>query len=272
MIIKATKEHSIKNKNLILTGASGSGKTRFFIKPAIYNLENASFFVVTSNDNDFACDVRFSLDYEIPKLDFSKNLVASFNFFEDSKRLENLEKIITEIYYTNLEKEMFIIIDEAGSFNLSFLTDDVIEKLNEKGVYFAFLYQNLAQIRDRDYTKFSGAFLMFGTQEITTAEFCVKYGVSLEDVFNLEREKCYLIEDGTLFIDTKESFTSSTMFKYYRIKAGLSQTKLAELSGQTVRNIRAIENNPEKIQKMSAIGLYEISKILNCSIESLLEI
>ena len=41
---------------------------------------------------------------------------------------------------------------------------------------------------------------------------------------------------------------------------------------QNVRNIRAIEKDPSKIQNMSAINLYKLSKVLHCSMETLLEL
>jgi len=59
--------------------------------------------------------------------------------------------------------------------------------------------------------------------------------------------------------------------KVIRTKVGLSQSQLAHKSGINVRTIQNYEQGVKDINKAQAIKLYKISKVLNCSIEELLE-
>ncbi len=57
-----------------------------------------------------------------------------------------------------------------------------------------------------------------------------------------------------------------------RKAAGLSQSKLAEISGVSVRMIQHYEQGAKDINQAAAITLYKLSKSLNATIEDLLEI
>ena len=60
--------------------------------------------------------------------------------------------------------------------------------------------------------------------------------------------------------------------KKIREATGLSQSKLAEVSGVSPRMIQYYEQGVKDINKAQAITLYKISQALNCKIEDLLEI
>lgn len=59
--------------------------------------------------------------------------------------------------------------------------------------------------------------------------------------------------------------------KLYRTKAGLSQSKLAELSGVNVRMIQHYEQGAKDINKAQADTILTLAKALNCNMEDLLE-
>lgn len=59
--------------------------------------------------------------------------------------------------------------------------------------------------------------------------------------------------------------------KKLREEASLSQNKLATLSGVSNRMIQYYEQGAKNINKAQADTLYKLSKILNCSIEDLIE-
>lgn len=60
--------------------------------------------------------------------------------------------------------------------------------------------------------------------------------------------------------------------KQIREKAGLSQSKLAEISGVSIRMIQKYEQGERDINLAQALTLYKLTNVLNCTIENLLEI
>ena len=60
--------------------------------------------------------------------------------------------------------------------------------------------------------------------------------------------------------------------KTIREASGLSQAKLAEISGVSLRMISYYEQGVKDINKAQGITLYKIAQALNCKIEDLLEI
>lgn len=63
-----------------------------------------------------------------------------------------------------------------------------------------------------------------------------------------------------------------TKLKKVREAAGLSQSKLAEASGVNVRMIQHYEQGTKDINVAAALTVYKLTKALNCSIESILEL
>lgn len=81
--------------------------------------------------------------------------------------------------------------------------------------------------------------------------------------------------DITKFVDIadeqiREHF-KDTNLKRIRSSYGCTQTELAKRSGVTLRSIQMYEQRNKNINKASADALYRISKVLGCSMESLLE-
>jgi DNA-binding XRE family transcriptional regulator len=64
---------------------------------------------------------------------------------------------------------------------------------------------------------------------------------------------------------------SDTNLKRHRQKSGLSQSRLAFLSGVDLRSIQLYEQRRRDINKASLETVYRLAKILNCRLESLLE-
>jgi DNA-binding transcriptional regulator YiaG len=62
-----------------------------------------------------------------------------------------------------------------------------------------------------------------------------------------------------------------TNLKRIRTSYGCTQAELAKRSGVTLRSIQMYEQRNKDINKASADTLYRISKVLGCSMESLIE-
>lgn len=94
------------------------------------------------------------------------------------------------------------------------------------------------------------------------------HGKGLEERLKAEREaNPNIIEiDGKAF-----DIRYIKRLKLYRAKAGLSQSKLAELSGVNVRMIQYYEQGVKDINKAQTETLFKLAKTLNCTIEDLIE-
>ena len=81
--------------------------------------------------------------------------------------------------------------------------------------------------------------------------------------------------DITKFVDIVDekirAHFKDTNLKRIRNTYGCTQAELAKRSGVTLRSIQMYEQRNKDINKASADALYRISKILGCSMESLLE-
>jgi len=60
--------------------------------------------------------------------------------------------------------------------------------------------------------------------------------------------------------------------KAIRESKGLSQAKLSEISGASIRMIQKYEQGVKDINKAQAITLYQVANALECKIEDLLEL
>ena len=100
-----------------------------------------------------------------------------------------------------------------------------------------------------------------------------KTAVNYEDLMNMY----YTLHEAdiTKFVDIadekiREHF-KDTNLKRIRSSYGCTQAELAKRSGVTLRSIQMYEQRNKDINKASADALYRISKVLGCSMESLLE-
>ncbi len=59
--------------------------------------------------------------------------------------------------------------------------------------------------------------------------------------------------------------------KAMRLKTGLSQSKLAKLSGVNIRMIQQYEQGAKNINNAAALTIYHLSTVLNCKMEDLIE-
>lgn len=62
-----------------------------------------------------------------------------------------------------------------------------------------------------------------------------------------------------------------TNLKRIRKAAGLSQAKLAEVSGVNLRMIQFYEQGAKDINKAEVLTVYRLANALNCTVEDLIE-
>lgn len=94
------------------------------------------------------------------------------------------------------------------------------------------------------------------------------HGKGLEERLKAEREA----NPNRIEIDGKAfDIRYIKRLKLYRTKAGLSQSKLAELSEVNVRMIQYYEQGAKDINKAQADTILALAKALNCNMEDLLE-
>ncbi len=62
-----------------------------------------------------------------------------------------------------------------------------------------------------------------------------------------------------------------TKLKLIRTTKGYSQKQLAELSGVSLRSIQMYEQRRKNINKAQSDSLYRLAKVLDCTMEDLLE-
>ena len=67
------------------------------------------------------------------------------------------------------------------------------------------------------------------------------------------------------------NYSVETNLKRIRTSYGITQSQLAKLSNTSLRSIQMYEQRQKDINKASAETLYNISKVLGCSIEDLIE-
>lgn len=105
-----------------------------------------------------------------------------------------------------------------------------------------------------------------------------KYSEIFQAVSYEELEKLYYTlheADITKFVDVlsekmKGSFPETNL-KRIRKKYGLTQGELAKRSGASLRSIQMYEQRKKNINKASVDSIYQIAKVLGCSMEDLIE-
>lgn len=273
-----SKNIKIEPNNLLLVGGPGSGKTRFFIKPFIAETQNARFVAVTT-DNELNDLIPHGIIYSEEAIHTKQveenlfknnNIILNFNKFDKSKNniLENNLKTIIDTLKQGKNKTTYILIDEACNFNLSFINKYTLNQLNENNVYVIYIVQSIAQLKaaNVDFEKMFNTHLFFGSHCMDTLNY---YHISISEI---NFDGCWIYIDGNIVKDYKLDPIDTTKLKLYRIKAGMTQTELASISGVSLRNIRAIEQDIGKIQKLQALNLFKLANALHCSMEDLLEI
>lgn len=81
--------------------------------------------------------------------------------------------------------------------------------------------------------------------------------------------------DITKFVDIVDSrakeYFSETNLKRIRTAYGVTQVKLAERSGVSLRSIQMYEQRNKNINKATVDSMYRLAKVLGCTIEDLIE-
>ena len=91
--------------------------------------------------------------------------------------------------------------------------------------------------------------------------------VSMYHVYH-EMDIEHFIEDMSRKYDSVEQ---DTHLKTIRENRGISQAKLAKLSGVSLRSIQMYEQKINNIDKAQAGTVYKLSRVLGCTVEDLLE-
>lgn len=97
--------------------------------------------------------------------------------------------------------------------------------------------------------------------------------LSYDDLVNMY----YTLHEADIskFVDIADekvrAYFKDTNLKRIRASYGCTQAELAKRSGVTLRSIQMYEQRNKDINKASADAIYRISKVLGCSMESLLE-
>ena len=97
--------------------------------------------------------------------------------------------------------------------------------------------------------------------------------ISLDSIAGVR--KAYAKLPFETFVTDLSKFAAKQMprtnLKEIRTARGLTQQELAERSGVKLRNIQMYEQRGNDINKAQAIALYRMARVLDCSVEELLE-
>ncbi|MFI3329375.1 MAG: helix-turn-helix transcriptional regulator [bacterium] len=69
----------------------------------------------------------------------------------------------------------------------------------------------------------------------------------------------------------QQNFFNKTMLQVLRDRNNLTQLELSKKSNVNIRNIQLYEQRQNNINKANALTLFNLSKVLNCKVEDLLE-
>lgn len=105
-----------------------------------------------------------------------------------------------------------------------------------------------------------------------------KYGEIFKVISFDDLEKMYYTlheADITKFVDMMDErmkvYFPETNLKRIRMSYGITQVELAERSGVSLRSIQMYEQRNKNINKANADTLYQIAKVLGCTMEDLIE-
>lgn len=73
-------------------------------------------------------------------------------------------------------------------------------------------------------------------------------------------------------IETLAKTSIPTRLRHYRAEAGLTQAKLAEVSGVSLRSIQQYEQRKKDINRAQARSVLSLAQSLDCQMEDLLEL
>lgn len=266
MELQIAQNTTIENENLLVFGGVGSGKSRYFITPFITSVVDSEFILLSANNDIEELDnaVAYPAVYCAEKVIRNKITLLRYPMSTNRDNAFIVRNIKDLLELLTPEKPIYVIFDGYGMFDFNF-TKEYIENLNNKGIYCIFVLQTAYQLNENNKFLF---------------DFCKKHLLMSnpeKDLYkttykNMEFNECYIYSDKKLKLDLKLDPINSTKLKYFRIKKGLSQTELSEISGVNLRNIRAIEKDISKIQKLQALNLYKIASALDCTMEDLLEL
>ena len=182
----------------------------------------------------------------IPGADFIKLFTAS----SVSKRMENGEASLL-VGKSGIELAMDVILETTGKQ----LETEPQEQFGRSGAYW--IGWSVAYYQWFSARSYHDIFKVFSYDD-------------LESMYYTLHEA-----DVTKFADVAEdrmrTFFKDTNLKRIRSSYGCTQAELASRSGVSLRSVQMYEQRNKDINKASAETLYRISKVLGCSMESLLE-
>jgi DNA-binding transcriptional regulator YiaG len=95
---------------------------------------------------------------------------------------------------------------------------------------------------------------------------------TLERLKNGETAESIIADlEKSVLIYTRKDLDNMTNLKRIRETSGISQSKLAEESGVSVRMIQHYEQGVKDLNRAQAITVYRLAQALDCKVEDLLE-
>ena len=256
MILTKTENMSIntrqtmRNNNILVIGGSGSGKTRFFVKPNLLQLHSS--YVVTDPKGTILAEVGkvFAENgYKIKTfntVDFSKSMRYNpFTFIKDESDIKVFVDLLITSTKEKGEKSADPFWENAERLLYMALVGYIFYELNKEEHNFATLIKmiNNMEVREDDETFMNSIDYIFEELELGTDEFYRKYNMEIEP-------------DREIKPPQPEHFALS-QYKKYKLAAGKTAKSIliscgVRLSAFDVKQVRDLTMYDE--MELSTIG------------------
>lgn len=240
---------TMRNNNVLVIGGSGSGKTRFFLKPNLMQLHSS--YVITDPKGTVLNEVGqlFADNGYVIKtfntVDFNKSMHYNpFGFIKSEADI----KVFTDLLITSTKEKGEKSADQfwENSERLLYmaLIGYIYYELNEEEHNFASLIRmiNSMEVREDDETFKNPVDYMFEELEIGTEEFCRKYELQIEP-------------DREIKPPQPEHFALS-QYKKYKLAAGKTAKSILISCG-----VRLAAFDVKQVRDMTMYDEMELSSI-----------
>ena len=188
-------------------------------------------------------------------------------------RVRELSSSIFEIclYDLNIKEDDFInkiinssIINDLSSGNISTIGKSSIE----------LIYELLNKKIKKENNLYSEEYWIGGVLAYLSWYFNLSYKEILDKVSLKEFRRLFItyheMDERHLIDYLNDRLKVKSKLKEMRLKRNLSQSQLAYLSDVNIRNIKTYEQNENDINKAQVNILLSLARVLNCSIEDIL--
>lgn len=198
MILTMTEKMSLngrlhmRNCNILVVGGSGSGKTRFFVKPNLMQLHSS--YVITDPKGTIIVECGKLLadnSYNIKVLnliDFSKSMKYNpFKYINSEKDILKIADLIIKNCGDKNEKQDFWVKAEKLLYQ-ALIAYVYYEYPSEKQNFASVLeLLNAMEVREEDEEFMNAIDLMFKELELGTEEYCKQYNADINDFDNIRK-------------------------------------------------------------------------------------